>query len=434
MPSSSTPTSSALTSYQKRLFVLLSVATFFEGYDFMALAQLLPNLRVELGLGRSDGGWLVSFINIGTMLAYFLVRLADRWGRKRVLGITIIGYTISSFCSGLAQGVVSFAICQMLARLFLIAEWAVAIVYAAEEFPAKRRGMVIGVIQSSASLGAIICSALVPILLKTQWSWRSVYFLGSVPLLLIALFRRRLRETERFSSLSNSSESDQGTDSLSNGNQSFFHILRTPYRNRVFVMALIWIMSYCGIGNVITFWKELALSARGMSDAEAGVLISTAAVMGMPLTYFVGKVLDRIGRRKGAVLIMIGATLATIGSSSFDHRGVILSALTLCVITATGSQVVLNAFNAELFPTELRSSSFAWSNNLLGRIGMVTSPALVGILAERSGYVVALQAIAVFPLLALLLIVAMLPETRGRELEDTAQLSTSRVSASEESP
>lgn len=432
MPSPSESSSSALTSYQKRLFVLLSVATFFEGYDFMALAQLLPNLRVELGLGRSDGGWLVSFINIGTMLAYFLVRLADRWGRKRVLSITIIGYTLSSFCSGLAQGVVSFAICQMLARLFLIAEWAVAIVYAAEEFPAKRRGMVIGVIQSSASLGAIICSALVPLLLKTQWSWRSVYFLGSVPLLLVAIFRRRLRETERFSSLSHSTETERITVSAVHTEQSFFHILRTPYRNRVFVMALIWIMSYCGIGNVITFWKELALSARGMSDAEAGALISTAAVMGMPLTYFVGKVLDRIGRRKGAVLIMIGATLATIGSSSFDHRGVILSALTLCVITATGSQVVLNAFNAELFPTELRSSSFAWSNNLLGRIGMVTSPALVGILAERSGYVVALQSIAVFPLLALLLIVAMLPETRGRELEDTAQLGP--VSVSEESP
>ncbi len=246
-----------LTGYQKRLFVLLSVATFFEGYDFMALAQLLPNLRVELGLGRGQGGWLVSVINIGTMLAYFLVRLADRWGRKRVLGITIIGYTVSSFCSGLAQGVVSFALCQLLARMFLIAEWAVAIVYAAEEFPAQRRGMVIGVIQASASLGAIVCSALVPLLLRTSLGWRSVYFLGSLPLLLVALLRRRLRETERFASWS--SDSIFKKVSLE---QSFLHIFRTPYRNRVLILALIWTMSYCGIGNVITFWKELALSAR----------------------------------------------------------------------------------------------------------------------------------------------------------------------------
>ena len=420
------PFPSPLTAYQKRLFVLLSVATFFEGYDFMALAQLLPNLRGDLGLSREGGGWLVSVINIGTMLAYFLVRLADRWGRKRLLSLTIIGYTVSSFCSGLAVGVISFALWQLLARMFLIAEWAVAIVYAAEEFPAERRGMVIGVIQASASLGAIICSALVPMLLTTALGWRSVYFLGSLPLLLMAVLRRSLRETERFASWSSDAWAQKPPPP-----QRFWHILQTPYRNRVLVMGLIWTLSYCGIGNVITFWKELALSARGLSNAQAGALIASAAVLGMPFTYLVGKLLDRMGRRRGALLILVGATLGVLGSASFEHKGLLLSSLVLCVITVTGQQVVLNAFTAELFPTELRSSAFAWSNNLLGRVGMVVSPALVGMVAERSGYVVALQGIAVFPLLALLLILGLLPETNGRELEDTARLGISLNSASE---
>lgn len=420
------PFPSPLTAYQKRLFVLLSVATFFEGYDFMALAQLLPNLRGDLELSREGGGWLVSVINIGTMLAYFLVRLADRWGRKRLLSLTIIGYTVSSFCSGLAVGVISFALWQLFARMFLIAEWAVAIVYAAEEFPAERRGMVIGVIQASASLGAIICSALVPMLLTTSLGWRSVYFLGSLPLLLMAVLRRSLRETERFASWSSDAWAQQPPPP-----QRFWHILQTPYRNRVLVMGLIWTLSYCGIGNVITFWKELALSARGLSDAQAGALIASAAVLGMPFTYLVGKLLDRMGRRRGALLILVAAALGVLGSASFEHKGLLLSSLVICVITVTGQQVVLNAFTAELFPTELRSSAFAWSNNLLGRVGMVVSPALVGMVAERSGYVVALQGIAVFPLLALLLILGLLPETNGRELEDTARLGISLNSASE---
>jgi len=416
----------SLTAYQKRLYVLLSVATFFEGYDFMALAQLLPNLRGELGLGREQGGWLVSVINLGTMLAYFLVRLADHWGRKKLLGITIIGYTVSSLVSGLAPGVVSFALAQLLARMFLIAEWAVAIVYAAEEFPAARRGMVIGVIQASASLGAIVCSAVVPLLLRTTLGWRSVYLLGALPLLLVALLRRNLRETARFAAWSSDTIERQPLVQ-----QSFLAILRTPYRSRVLLMAVIWGLSYCGIGNVITFWKELALSARGLSDSQAGLLISMAAVLGMPLTYFVGKLLDRVGRRRGAALILLGATLGVLGSASLAHRALLLASLVLCVITVTGQQVVLNAFTAELFPTELRSSAFAWSNNLLGRIGMVVSPALVGIIAERAGYVVALQGIAVFPLLTLLLVLIALPETRGKELEETAQLVQTGLSASE---
>ena len=43
-----------LTAYQKRLFAFLSVATFFEGYDFMALTQILPNLRASLGMNEAQ--------------------------------------------------------------------------------------------------------------------------------------------------------------------------------------------------------------------------------------------------------------------------------------------------------------------------------------------------------------------------------------------
>lgn len=392
----------------------------------MALAQLLPNLRAEFMLSKEQGGWLVAFINLGTMLAYFLVRLADRLGRKRLLSITIVGYTVSSFASGLAMGVESFAVFQLLARLFLIAEWAVAIVYAAEEFPATRRGMVIGVIQASASLGAILCSALVPLLLRTPLGWRTVYVVGALPLILMAVVRRSLRETARFEAHSSSS----GTQ-LVPATPSLLGVLRTPYRGRLIALSLVWIMSYCGIGNVITFWKDLALSSRGLTDGQAGALISLAAILGMPLTYVIGKLLDRVGRRRGAVLIFVGAALGIFGSASWTDKGLLVMALTLCVITVTGSQIVMNAFTAELFPTALRSSAFAWSNNLLGRTGMVASPVLVGILAERSGYVLALQVLAVFPLCGLALILALLPETSGRELEDTSQLGVAALSPQE---
>ena len=62
-----------LSPYQKRLVVFLSVATFFEGYDFIALSQLLPGLRQEFGLSKWQGGAMVGAINVGTMLAALLV-------------------------------------------------------------------------------------------------------------------------------------------------------------------------------------------------------------------------------------------------------------------------------------------------------------------------------------------------------------------------
>ncbi len=89
-------TRAPLTSYQRRLIFFLSVATFFEGYDYFALAQILPTLRAEFNLSQSGAGWLVAVINFGTMIAAILVRRADAWGRRRVLTVTITGYTLAS--------------------------------------------------------------------------------------------------------------------------------------------------------------------------------------------------------------------------------------------------------------------------------------------------------------------------------------------------
>ena len=187
-----------LSSYQRRLLAFLSVASFFEGYDFFALTQILPNLRADLHVGIAGGGLLVGFINVGTILAFILARKADRWGRKPVLTATIAGYTVFTFLSGLSPNVYVFAVLQMVARIFLIAEWATSMVIAAEEFPAKGRGTVLGVVSAAAGFGAIVCAGVVPLLLTTAYGWRSVYFVSIVPLVLLAIARRGLQGDQPF--------------------------------------------------------------------------------------------------------------------------------------------------------------------------------------------------------------------------------------------
>jgi putative MFS transporter len=83
---------------------------------------------------------------------------------------------------------------------------------------------------------------------------------------------------------------------------------------------------------------------------------------------------------------------------------------------------VLNTYTTELFPTELRGDAFGWANSLLGRLAAVFSPMLVGKLAASWGWGLAVSSTALGPLLALVLILMLLPETRGQELEQTSQL------------
>jgi MFS transporter, putative metabolite:H+ symporter len=401
------------TSYQRRLFVFLSVATFFEGYDFLALTQILPQLRAEMGLNEAHAGLLVAVINTGTVIAYLLVRQADRWGRRRLLTITIAGYTLLTFLTAFSPNVWVFGGLQMLARIFLLGEWAISMVIAAEEFPAARRGLVIGIISACGSLGSIVCAGVVPLLLQTEYGWRSVYFVGILPLAMLAFARRNLRETRRF------------TDQASRGPiaaRDLMHLWRTPYRRRMLQLGLIWLVTYVCTQNAVTFWKEFAVSERSMSDADVGRSITIAALVSMPLVFMVGKLIDVVGRRPGAVIIFGLAALGVFGSYSLHDPWLLTAALMLGIFGASAVLPVLNAFTTELFPTDLRGDAFAWSNNLIGRIGYVLSPIVVGLLATEVGWGAAVRATAIFPIIALVLIFWLMPETRARELEETAAI------------
>lgn len=400
--------SGPLTAYQRRLFFFLSVATFFEGYDFLALAQLLPSIRASFGLSPSEAGRLVAVVNVGTILAYLLVRQADRWGRRRVMSVTIIGYTLCSALTAAATGPLMFAGAQMLARIFLIAEWAVAMVYAAEEFPADRRGLVIGVIQGCSGLGAVVCAAVVPLLLRSSLGWRTVYLVGAVPLLMAAFARRSLRETARF---------EARRDEPRGG---FFAIWQGPHRRRLVQLALCWLLLYLCSNTAVTFWKEFAVSERGWTEGQVGGSVAVAALVSMPLSFAVGKLLDRAGRRASALIICVVLSAGCVGSYTLHGRWALTGALVGSVFGASASLAVFNAFTAELFPTELRADAFAWANNLLGRVGYVVAPLAVGAAAERVGWGPSVAATAVGPVLAAFIALACFPETRGRELEDTA--------------
>lgn len=399
------------TSYQKRLFVFLSVANFFEGYDFFAITQLLPSLRETYGLSPREGTWLITLINLGTILAYLLVRKADKWGRRRVLSVTIAGYALFTFLSALAPNALVFGLLQMVARIFLIGEWATSMVVAAEEFPAERRGTVIGVVSAAAGFGSIVCAGVVPLLLQTPLGWRTVYLVGVVPLLLMMYARRELKETERFTQSAAPKEASQ----------PLTEILRGPHRRRVLELGAIWFLTYICTNNAVTFWKEFALAERGLSHGQVGLIMTVAALVSMPLVFFAGRLLDAIGRKRGAAVIYAATILGVLGGYGFSSVPALMASMTIGIFGINSTLTVLNALMTELFPTEARGNAAAWSNNLIGRVGYVLSPLAIGQVVEQYGWAVPLRASTLFPLAALVLVFLWLPETNGRELEETSR-------------
>ncbi|MBL9039007.1 MAG: MFS transporter [Archangium sp.] len=405
-----------LDAYQKRLVAFLSVATFFEGYDFFALSQILPELLRDLSLTPKEGGMLLAVINFGTVLAALVVRQADRFGRRTILSVTIIGYTVFSLFTAAATSPIAFGVFQLVARTFLVGEWAVAMIIAAEEFPADRRATVIGIIQASATVGAVACAGLVPLLSKVPvLGWRSVYVVGAIPLIIVAILRRGMRETRRFAE-------KQATGGMDRNR--LLAVLTGPYRNRVLLLGLIWALTYVCTQSAILFWKQFVVTERGFTNEQEAASILIGTLVALPLMFFAGKALDVMGRKVGGAVMFSVTALGVFGSYTLHGQVPLTIALVFAVFGTTAVLPVLNAYTTELFPTEVRSDAFALANNVFGRVGFVIAPLLVGLAAEQYGYGNAVALTGITPIVALVLILAFLPETRGKELEATSAVAS----------
>ena len=112
-----------------------------------------------------------------------------------------------------------------------------------------------------------------------------------------------------------------------------------------------------------------------------------------------------------------------LGSYTLYAPWALTASLVLGIFSASAYLPILNTYTTELFPTEYRGAAFAWSNNLLGRVSYVVSPVIVGVIADAvDGFGPVVAATSIFPVIAIVMIYALLPETKARELEDTAVL------------
>jgi putative MFS transporter len=405
--------------YLRTLLFLLLAATFFEGFDGAILALVLPAIRDTFNVAESQLGISRAVIELGLGAAFFLARAGDRWGRRKLLLWSVAGYTIMTALTAVSWDLISFTAFQSLSRVFLGAEYAVAVTMIVEEFPKERRARVLGVFLMCSAIGAVaVALLLIAGVQNGPLEWRTLYLVGIIPLIFLAFFRRRLRETKRFEDHAEAVHAGGGTLHV-----SFWEPWRPAYRRTLVMVGLIHLFRSLPLFGATAWFFYYGEREAGISQGVLYAIFIGAYGAGTIGYWACGNLMDRVGRRPTAIVYGVLAAASSIALFQSKAPAAVAVFMLVAVFFGLGMAPITGAISTELFPTYIRNQSAAWARNIFEIAGFILGPLLVGVLGDH--YTGALGSIGdTVSILILLflpatwLILRHLPETKGRELEE----------------
>jgi MFS family permease len=157
-----------------------------------------PILIKEWGITPAVMGFVTSASRwIGLIGTFVFPVFADLYGRRPALIWAILGYSVFTGLTGFSTGWVTLLIFSSLTRIALAGENPVGMLMVTETAPTRWRGTALGGLVGGYPFGYMLCS-LAALVVVPLWGWRSLYFLGILPALLVLWIRIGIKESPRY--------------------------------------------------------------------------------------------------------------------------------------------------------------------------------------------------------------------------------------------
>lgn len=434
-----------------RLVVLVGLGTFFDLYEVFLGGVLAPVLAKEFGLGTLGKSMVIAAGFAGMFIgANVLSIAADRLGRRRVFILNLLVYSLFSLAAAFSPNIETFFVLRVLAGVGLGAELVLVDTYLAEFSPAPYRGRMTAWAYTIGFLGVPLAALLGGKLVARQEilgidGWRWLLAFGGLGAVLVLVLRTMLPESPRW--LESRGRHDEaravaesvaaqvapgvavgapppqqfiaGSNSEANSVADVLRIAFRDYRSRTVMLVIFQILqtvAYYGFAIL----APLVLVDKGFTVTES-LGYAALSFAGYPLGSLVSvPLVERFERKHLIVASALGIGVCGIVFAAATNVAVIVAAGFL--LTAV-SNVFSNAFHiyqAEIFPTEIRSTASGVAYSLSRATSTVLPFVAVPALA-------ALGPVAVFSGSAVLIVLLCLdvgllgPRSTGLELEQVQQ-------------
>jgi putative MFS transporter len=378
------------------------LAEILDGMDFQMTAFAMPGIIREFHISPTQAGAISSMGNIGLMVGATLFSLlCDRVGRKPIFQWVLFCFALGSLLSAMAPTYNMLLIARFVAGLGIGSELPIGAAILAEYAPLRRRHIFIALVPLVWSIGWII-AAVLSIYLIPAWGWRSIFWAGVVPALMIIAVRWFLPESVRFL-LSKGKNEEAGVivrDLARKAGQTDIEFVppvlpkgqvKLNFGQQVAILRSVWaplvvlaLVYFCFFIQTwgINAWLPTIFVRQGftLSRSFTYTLIILCVT---PFSHLIAMWLQEKISRKWAMFLMtlVGTTLFVLFGLSFQYKWpiqAIVSIQLLQTLTVQGVIAILYTLSAEMFPTPVRSLGIGFVQSL-GRLGAVLGPLALGL-------------------------------------------------------
>ena len=372
--------------------------------DFGHLTQGVT-ITDQVGLSGTQLGIGLAIIRLASLGALPLTGLADRFGRRSMLVVTLGGGLAITVAASASPSYWWFVAIFALGRPFLSATNGLSQVIAAEQTGSSDRAKAIAFVAAGYGVGAGL-TAILHSLASTALGFRGILALAAVPLALLPLIGHWVTEPDRF--VVAAAEQKHQIPVIG--------AVGRPFRSRVAILILLAFFVSGITGPANTFIFLFAQNVRRLSGPVTAAMVIGAGVAGL-VGLLLGRWLaDRIGRRPTGAIGMIGIACFGVLAYSGSATGLVVG-YTLGVLSGSVFAPAGGALLNELFPTSIRASVSGWWL-VAGVLGASVGLVVFGAVADR-GNRFGLAALVTFLPAALTAgLFWCVPETLGHEPED----------------
>ena len=400
----------------------------FDFYDLMLFSFLLVPIKRDLGLSDPQLSLLLGASLASTAVGGLIFGwLADRLGRKRVLSLTILTYSIGTFFCGVSTGLWLLLIFRVVTGLGVGGEWATGQTLVGETFPARMRARFAAVMQTGAPVGialaAVVGAFVEPFFERSfgsSWGWRACFLLSVLPALLVIVIRGFMPESDIWE------EWQRHPERRVTAGLDFLVLLRQDRRiRRLFLLGL-----FLAVTDMSAYWFTYSWMPKYLYDqlhfsmARSGIWMLVTQAGGLLGYLSFGLVADWKGRRIAYTVYSLLWAVGLFSVTWFWNSILALPALALFLMflvgVGTGNFSGYGPIFTELFPTRIRNTAMGTAFNLARGVQFFT-PLIITWVASRTwlgtdgGLGLGISIGAFFALVTGLW-VWTLPETRGTRI------------------